>query len=117
MLNSLIKNNDTDETYRILHIINGDVVLINVDKETCKTFILNLEDINDGLSKGLYEILEEDNFLPIINEECLSKKEKETRDKANKIIEYIHVEPDIYYKEKEGRLFLKQVIYLELVNE
>jgi len=107
MINSIIRNTETNELYRILYIFDSFVVLIKLQRETAKTFIKNLEDLNSNFETGYYEFVEDDNYIPIINEEDLSIREKEIRNDAYKIIEFINIEPDIYFAEKRRKIILE----------
>ena len=71
-------------------------------------FPRSISDIEDGIMHGIAGILERDPFVKVVDEEELSEKSKEIRDKAWEVIkELVVLEPVIFYKKERRKLVLK----------
>lgn len=105
MVNYVIKNTITGEEFRILYVFENQTILINLEKDSCKTILFDLDELNKNIKEGSFEVIN-DNYMKIVDEGSLTKKEKNIRDRAYEIIEYINQEPNIYIKDKRRGLII-----------
>jgi len=100
------------------------VVWISPDRKGC--FVTNIhdneypiikrvEDIEEGIGEGLYEIEKTDPWMRIIDHETLSEKEKNRWDQAIRIIQLIassECEPNIFFSNERGKLVQEASVIL-----
>jgi hypothetical protein len=97
-INSLYKiiQNSEALTIRVLYLYSDMIFVIEPQKNQLP-YRISLIDFQNGLQSGTIEIVEHDDFLPVINSGSLSDKYLSIRDKAYYAIENLVTnEPDIY---------------------
>lgn len=108
MVNTLLRYKEPERVERVLWIdkITNVVVLINVFDNSW-TYFQELSYIQELISDGDIEILNNDPFFRVVDEETLSMKEREKRDFAWKVLSYILNRlgvPKIFIKEERRKI-------------
>lgn len=103
------KANGESEVERILWVDENNNVLftINIDSDSALPIIRTGKEINEAFENEELIKMNNDPYIRFIDEDNLSEKDKEIRDKAWKIIEKIvskKNEPDIFYRIHRGAL-------------
>lgn len=111
-VNMLIKWQNDDETSieRILWLDPQSDLAFVIDVGSNNfPFAVTISEIEEGINEGFATILEDDPFLRIIEEDKLSEKERQLRDRAwNLIGGIVTLEPHIYYR-KERAKYVKAI--------
>lgn len=106
VVNDVIKDTQTNETFRILWIDKqlNYCYLIDIDADKPSPFRYRIDDINEEvLHKNFVKV--EDNFLSQRLAKGIDAKDEQMRDKAwDTIKDIVKIEPDIYEKHKRGKL-------------
>lgn len=109
-VNTLIKwvqDNGKESVERILWLDRQQnlayVINIHLNESPFPRYI---SDIEESIKQGIAGILESDPFVKVTDEEELSEKSREIRDKAWEVIkELVTLEPAIFDKKDGGNLF------------
>lgn len=97
---------------RILWIDGSSTLVCTIDINSAKALpeIKRFKDIIEGLNNGEISVEGKDPYFRLIDEEQITTKDKEIRDKAWNIISEMTLpenEPDIYFKSKRARFIDK----------
>jgi len=111
-VNMLIKWENGEETSieRILWLDRQSDLAFVIDVEANEfPFAVTISEIEEAISEGFAVVLHEDPYLRIVDEDKLSEKERQVRDKAWDLIGgIVTLEPHIYYR-KERAKYIKAI--------
>ncbi|WP_033827211.1 Mu transposase C-terminal domain-containing protein [Bacillus andreraoultii] len=108
-VNELLKNNKEPEKIERIIWIDSDyhwIYLMDLKRPTFP-YPIEIQEIEFKLQIGELVKVTEDPLTVIVDEDELSKSEKEKRDKAWEVIQSIYITPDIFLPKQRGRLVNK----------
>lgn len=106
-VNTLIKWRNDEETSieRILWLDCQSDLAFVIDVEANKfPFAVTISEIEEGINEGVAVVLRDDPYLRVVDENDLSEKERQVRDRAWELISgIVTLEPHIYYKRERSK--------------
>lgn len=106
-VNMLIRwqNDEKTSIERILWLDRQSDLAFVIDVEANDfPFAVNISEIEEGINEGFATVLHDDPFLRVVDEDKLSEKERQMRDKAWELIGgIVTLEPHIYYRKERSK--------------
>ena len=106
LVNELLKNSQTNRTFRVLWVDNENILayLIDVEDKKALPFAVRVKEIKEELIEDELIKIKKDDFLPVFSDET-NEKNIAIRDKAWVIIKDIVTNvPDIFDRDKRGEM-------------
>jgi hypothetical protein len=106
LVNELLKNSQTNRTFRVLWVDNGNVLayLIDVEDKKALPFAVEIKEIKEELIEDELIKIKKDDFLPVVSDK-ITEKNIAIRDKAWSVIgDIVTNVPDIFNRDKRGEM-------------